>query len=204
MSNKHAKRRLPRAVVDLTTYDDVQEMDLSLHYSPVNYKLQYSYSPDSMDDISLFARLTDEYFDICKDKDDPHPPNAMGLCNHLGIYSDNFYSYINGTYVNGNPKGLKLYQSICKAAHQAFGAGLIDGGLTKKYNPQITMMILSSKYDYGKTDTLNVNLTVAKDTSTMSNEELTAELESLQLKRTAIERASIEVEYTELEPPDTD
>ena len=184
--------------IDMANYDDnPHDMDLTLHFTPKNYNLAYAYSPDNMDDIVLFAELTDEYFEICKG--DGKAPSTFGLCKHLGIYTDNFYSYINGTYSRGDQQGLKHYQDICKAAHQAMGSDYIEGGLTKKYNSQVAMMILAAKFGYGKTDTLNVNLNVTKDTSTMTDEELTAELASLRLKR-----ESIEVEYTELEAPDTE
>lgn len=198
MNNNRVTKRLPKMSIDLANYDDdPHDMDLTLHFKPKNYNLAYSYSPDNMDDIVRFAKLTDEYFDKCIEKE--KAPNTLGLCKHLGIYTDNFYKYLNGTYSRGDQKGLKHYQDICKAAHQAFGAGLIEGGLNKTYNSQVAMMILGAKYGYGKTDTLNVNLSVTKDTSTMTDEELTAELAALRLKR-----ASIEVEYTELDDPDTD
>lgn len=193
--SRQVQKRLPKKAVDLADYnEDPREMDITLHYEPKNYKLSYDYSPDNIEDIVNFAKLTDDYFQ--KRKDDDKPPNVLGLCNHLGVYRDTFYSYLNGTYKKGNQQGLKHYQSICKAAHQAMGSDYIEGGLTKKYNSQVAIMILSSKHGYGKTDTLNVNLNVTKDTSTMSTPELEAELASLRLKR-----ASIEVEYTELEAP---
>ncbi len=86
--------------------------------------------------VQEFRDKINSYLEYCKEHD--VPVLMLGFCVYCGIRVHSFASYKNYTEYS------ELYQYLKNACH----IDLLTGGLSGKYNTQMTIMLLCSNYGY--------------------------------------------------------
>ncbi len=86
--------------------------------------------------------LFKEYFQYCKDNDEP--PTRVGLSLWLGMVKSTFQKYVRGEYDDD----LNKFSEACNEAIEFVENNKLVGGLKGKYNPQIAKFDLENNHGY--------------------------------------------------------